>query len=311
MDQLHVVAARANPLRWKTPDKIYQEWAQHILDSGAKLTVIECQYGERGFTAAFPGVNHIGVRASTMCWSKENLLNLAIARLPDAKYICWSDSDVFFREARWVDETLHALQLYGIVQPWVQALDLGPHGEIMQLHQSFCFQFHKLGSAGVIPSAPKMWKFNGGPYDYPHSGYCWAATRQALDWLGGLFEVGGMGSGDHHMALGLVGGAEKSLPGKVSSSYRDAVMRWQARAMQHINGNIGFVPGVIEHRFHGRKADRKYIDRWDMFMDHGFDPVTDLKKNTYGVIEWAGNKPELRREFDNYLRSRNEDINSL
>jgi hypothetical protein len=48
-----------------------------------------------------------------------------------------------------------------------------------------------------------------------------------------------------------------------------------------------------------------------MFMDHGFDPVTDLKKNTYGVVEFAGNKPELELAFDRYLRSRDEDINSV
>ena len=48
-----------------------------------------------------------------------------------------------------------------------------------------------------------------------------------------------------------------------------------------------------------------------MFVRHGFDPDADLKRNTSGVFEWTGNKPELRREFDLYLRSRNEDVNNL
>ena len=30
-----------------------------------------------------------------------------------------------------------------------------------------------------------------------------------------------------------------------------------------------------------------------------------------GVLEFAANKPELRHDFDLYLQSRNEDINSL
>jgi hypothetical protein len=29
------------------------------------------------------------------------------------------------------------------------------------------------------------------------------------------------------------------------------------------------------------------------------------------VIEFAGAKPDLERDFDNYLRSRNEDANTL
>jgi hypothetical protein len=48
-----------------------------------------------------------------------------------------------------------------------------------------------------------------------------------------------------------------------------------------------------------------------MFLDHKFDPREDLKRNSHGVLEFAANKPELRHDFDLYLQSRNEDINSL
>ena len=112
-------------------------------------------------------------------------------------------------------------------------------------------------------------------------------------------------------ALALAGLAERSLPGGVSDSYRRAVMRWQDRALLHINKNIGYVPGTIEHQWHGSKAKRAYIDRWGMFVKHGFDPWTDLKRNTYGVLEFSGNKPDLEREFANYLRSREEDATTL
>ena len=117
--------------------------------------------------------------------------------------------------------------------------------------------------------------------------------------------------GDHHMALALVGAAESSLPGPVSASYRRLLMQWQERAVRHINRSIGYVPGTLEHRFHGRKAARKYIDRWEMFLRHGFDPDTDVKRNSSGVLELAGNKPELARELNLYFRNRDEDANSL
>jgi hypothetical protein len=309
-DLLHVFGVRSNPIRWRAPDLAARRWIEHMLDSGVRLHLVEVQYGETPFVFAdISHVDHIGLRARTWCWSKENALNIGIQRAPDAKYICWSDTDVIHRRSGWAAETVYALQQYDVVQPWSDAYDLGPADEHIQHHVSFCSRFHK--GLPVAPAAERFWKFDGGPYDYPHSGYAWAATRQALDWLGGLFELGGMGSGDHHMALALAGKAEYSIPGGVSASYRDEVLRWQARAVQHINGNIGFVPGTIEHLFHGRKADRGYLSRWDIFLRHAFDPTTDLKRNTYGVLEWVGNKPELRREFDLYLRSRNEDINSL
>ena len=117
------------------------------------------------------------------------------------------------------------------------------------------------------------------------------------------------GSGDHHMALGLIGQAESSMPGGTSQAYRAEVMRWQDRAERHINRNIGYVPGTLEHLFHGRKYDRGYLSRWDMFVKHAFDPHADLKRNSFGVLEFATNKPELRHDFDLYLMSRNEDVN--
>ena len=38
-----------------------------------------------------------------------------------------------------------------------------------------------------------------------HSGYAWAATRHALDILGGLIDWSVCGANDHHMARGLLG----------------------------------------------------------------------------------------------------------
>ena len=41
----------------------------------------------------------------------------------------------------------------------------------------------------------------------------------------------------------------------------------------------------------------------DMFLKHAFNPLYDLRRNSYGVLEFDGNKPELEREFDCYLRT--------
>ncbi len=202
---------------------------------------------------------------------------------------------------------MRALQHYDVVQPWSDAYDLGPNGEHLAHHRSFCRQwFHR---QPVLATHSGYWQSDGGPYTYPHSGYAWAITRDAYDRVGGLFELGGMGSGDHHMALALVGHAEASMPGGTTEAYRSEVMRWQDRALRHINGNIGYVPGTVEHLFHGRKNERGYQSRWEMFVRHAFDPHEDLKRNSSGVLEFATNKPELRHDFDLYLMSRNEDVN--
>ncbi|MGH6794449.1 MAG: hypothetical protein ACREDD_09010 [Methylocella sp.] len=179
----------------------------------------------------------------------------------------------------------------------------------MHAHVSFASIFH--AGKSVAPKGTKFWKYNGGPYDYPHSGFAWCWVREILDKVGGLFELGGMGSGDHHMALGIAGLADYSIPEEIGGAYRDAVKLWESRALVHVNRNLGYVPGTIEHRWHGDKTRRAYISRWDMFIKNQFNPQADLKRNSYGVLEFSGNKPDLERMFDNYLRDREEDSNII
>ncbi len=319
---LHVVSVVANPVRWKSRMRLFEIFMRGMQEAGVKLTVVECQYGERPFELAdVRGISHVGVRAKTLLWNKECLINLGVQdiarRFPDWRYLCWCDGDVRFRKPNWAIETLHALQQYEVVQPWTDAYDLGPNDEHIQAYKSFCHHWWTRGATAVGPRGPVWWKFTGGPYEYPHPGYVWACTRDAYEWLGGLFELAVMGSGDHHMAYALIGRAAYSVPGLpgnrrgVTPSYWKHLKRWQDRAVHHVNFNMGFVPGTIEHLFHGRKPDRKYVDRWQIMIEHQFDPDLDIKRNSWGVLELAGNKPGLQHDLDLYFRQRNEDINSL
>jgi hypothetical protein len=46
-------------------------------------------------------------------------------------------------------------------------------------------------------------------------------------------------------------------------------------------------------------------------LKHGFNPIMDLRRNSFGVLEFDVNKAELEREFDCYLRSGQEDGNII
>ncbi|MBV8735913.1 MAG: hypothetical protein JO007_01390 [Alphaproteobacteria bacterium] len=306
---LHIFTARFNPIGWRVPHRHYLDWAYCMKGLGADVTVVECAYGESPFECELPGiVTHIGVRADSWAWTKENLLNIGVARRPDAKYICWSDSDVFPRRKDWVPATVQALQHYHIIQPWESCYDLGPGDSHGHVWRSFCRQFLH-GHPTVVGQGNKFSEFWTGEREYPHSGYCWATKRAILDQIGGLFEFGGMGAADHHQAVALLGQAAYSMPDAVSQNYRAALAAWERHAQHAVNGRIGYIAGTIEHRFHGAKHNRQYWDRWQMFLRHQFDPLADLKRNTWGVLEFAGNKPQLELEWDQYLRMRWEDDN--
>ena len=140
MDTLHVVTAIANPIRWQSRAQLYRQFEEHMLDSGVRLTVVECAYGDRPHEFADnPHITHVPVRARSVLWIKENLLNIGLGRLPqDWRNVAWIDADVTFRRPDWATETVHALQQYDVVQPWSDCYDLGPNDEHLQVHRAFC-----------------------------------------------------------------------------------------------------------------------------------------------------------------------------
>jgi hypothetical protein len=306
-DLLHVVTVVSNPVRWQSRMRLYREFETHMLDSGVHLTTVEVVFGDRPCELQNPHVNHVKIHADghAIGWHKESALNIGISRLPPgAKYIATFDADIIFRRKDWAAETVHALQHYHVVQPWSDCYDLGPNGEHLDHHKSLCSLYYNREPIVQGPNAAV-----NGPYRFGHPGYAWAYTRQALEWVGGLIETAIMGAADHHMAMALIGRVGESIPRNATAGYKSPLYSWQARACRHIGGNIGYVLGTIEHLFHGPKRARHYVARWDIITKHAFDPQTDLKRNTHGLIELAGNKPDLRHDIDRYFKSRREDSN--
>src|ERR1039458_1283068 len=103
-DLLHIVTAVANPLRWQSRMRLArQAVVAWLKEANVHVTLVEAAYGGRDHELAdlaiYPCVTIVPVRASTLVWSKENLLNIGIARLPhDARFIATLDADIFFRK---------------------------------------------------------------------------------------------------------------------------------------------------------------------------------------------------------------------
>ncbi len=304
-ERLHVVTAIFNPGRYEAIYKNYRAFERHMAESGAILHTVEMAIGDRPWAISSPcDQRDLQVRGRSQIWLKENLLNLAVQSLPhDWKYVAWIDADVTFMNDNWVEETVQALQIYDVIQPWSECYSVGPKGQHQSLHRSFMRQY-TLGED--VPH------FRGGYGDFWHPGYAWAATRRAWNSVGGLLDVGILGAGDHHMALALIGEAHKSMPGNISREYRREVMAWQERAEATIRRNVGYVEGAIKHAWHGRTVDRKYRERWDILTRNRFDPDHHVIRNSYGVYELSATMPiRLRDDIRNYFLQRNDDANTI
>lgn len=304
-EKLEIVTCHFNPIRYQQPQANYHQFAQHMKDSGVRLITVECALGERDFEVTEKGnPDHVQVRSSTVLWLKENLLNMGFQRLSeDCKYVGWFDSDITFRRCGWAEAAAQTLQRFKIIQPWSDVYDLGPEGVHMNHFRSFARQWYL--------RQPYCGTQSHDTYEYWHPGFAWCARRETLERLGGLIDRAALGAADHHMALSLIGRAKDSVHGKMPQHYMDYILNWQKHALDHVNYRIGYLPGTIEHSFHGKKTNRKYWDRWEILIRAQFDPYRDLKRNLNGVLELTGSKPDLQHDIDWYFSSRDEDCNTL
>lgn len=303
---LHVICMVSNPVRYLSRFELYEGFAAHVAQSPvAKLYTVECAFGDRAFEVTQPDrQEHLQVRHATELWVKESALNLAEHRmLPrDWKYIAWVDADIEFLNPRWAQETLHQLQHHPVVQMFETAVDLSPTRSVVQVHQGFGAQ-HALGKEIVAVSGA----YDASSRPFWHPGYAWAATRTFWENIGGLIEEAALGSGDHHMALGILGAAERSIPSGLHPNYPKMVLEWQGRALRAGRRDLGCVPGAIAHNWHGPKAKRGYVSRWDILRKHQYNPVADLVRSEHGLIELVEGRHGLRDDIRRYFRQRDED----
>jgi hypothetical protein len=356
--RLDVIAVVSNPRRFLSRYRLFRDFESRMLEAGARLTVVECAFGDRAFEVADrdPRVNYVKVRTDHEVWSKENLINLGFSRLPDdAEYVAWCDGDVEFLRPDICDETVHQLQHHPVVQMFSEAHDLGPDGHVINTFRSFAWSnlngiprrrgggndggakakdnaAPAKGSAsqsttlvspvGVKATTTLDWSeaYYGGegrPANadgricyYHHPGFAWAARRDAIDTLGGLFDTAVVGESDWIMAKAFVGEAEDVLYPGISPGYRRAVRAWQDRALR-LRGDIGVVPGSLVHAWHGPKAARKYWDRCKILTDTQFDPATDLRRESSGLYGLADDDSPrhalLRDSIRAYFAQRSED----
>ena len=176
------------------------------------------------------------------------------------------------------------------------------------MHRGFVKGYFDEGYKSPNSKRPIDYYGYGGPSgSFAHPGYAWAARREALEHLGGIIDWAILGSGDHHMAMALVGDVEKTFPSQMHSRYAKKMLLWQERALKYLRKDIGFVDGTIAHFWHGKKKDRGYISRWDILTKNNFDPDLDLKRDTQGLYVLTDNNYKLRDGIRAYFRNRSED----
>jgi hypothetical protein len=301
-DELHFITCFFNPLKWRSRRENFERFYTSLRRFTKNVHVVECTYGdaERELTVEYS--HHVRV-AGAFLWIKENLLNIAIRRLPGScRYVAWLDSDVIFESECLIEDTIAALGEWKMVQLFTRAHHLRRNGEIESTLPGFAW--------GHLRKSI--------PYQTHHEGFAWAARREILEKLGGLFEYAILGGGDAFMAGSAVGRLQQQylkvyfgLPHRIVEvpfhpEYLELLRREGARWREEIGDSVGCVAGDVRHLWHGPLNRRYYRERRLMLARHQFNPHSDLRRNAEGILEWNGNE-SLQAALNRVLQLRSED----
>jgi hypothetical protein len=96
VSDLFVITTYFNPCRYETRRRNYDIFMAGLSKAGVPCITVECAFGNAPFELP-PSLNVIQMRANTLLWQKERLLNLAASWLPrSCKYVAWLDCDITF-----------------------------------------------------------------------------------------------------------------------------------------------------------------------------------------------------------------------
>lgn len=296
-DKLNVIMVLSNPCEYKRRWFLAKQFIAHMEDTrDVELYVVELAYGNQKHKITDSNnKNHLQLRCDIPLWHKENMFSIAVKKLlpSDWKSVAWVDADLEFENVNWASDTLKILNgCKDVVQVFSHCIDMNREETAMNIFSGFGFQYEmgvKLGSTGV---------------NFFHPGYGFAFNRKAYDKIGGVFQYGILGSGDHHMAQAFIGNPN-SVNANASEGYKNMLKEYTRRCK---NIRLGYTPGVIRHFFHGSKKNRKYIERWQVLVKHQYDPYKHVTFNEDGILVPSEECPsQLPNDILQYFTERQED----
>lgn len=263
-------------------------------------------------------------RGDDRIWQKERLLNLALAHLPaHVTHVAWVDADLIFSDPDWPEQARAALDREGgMVQLFDGALHLpeaiDPAGPVT-IEPGFVSPFlpglsiARAIREGTFAQLAGDWgKRQAGAAvlstAYNVLGFGWAARRDMLA-EAGFYDGNVIGGGDSIAVFAHVGQLEEFLVSRpFTPAHQAHIRQWVERARAAgLLAHMGDVPQTAYHLWHGAIADRKYVARYQVLVDHDYDPERDVVREAGKPLRWADPDGPLAAAVARYFFDRRED----
>lgn len=297
-DDLAVVSCYYNFGNYDTSRRNLLRFVRQMGRDGVRVYGVEAYLaGERPLTSHLPGWKQIELTDRQVLWHKESLLNLAEKELVplNISNLVFMDADVWYDEPNWADKVIKSLRERPVVQPFETAVWTGRDGQEVR---------HK-------PSAALAGLQNWAG----HCGFAWAMRREVLKDIGGLFDLGLLGGGDHMLAFAclhekpmeemakrqILSAITLESDGVISEAYS----RWAAGLYAWTGGHVGWIEANLYHEWHGELVHRQYHARGQVLR--GLRLEKDLERLPNGTWSWSAEcDPERMASVQEYFRSRSE-----
>lgn len=291
--RLAAVTCYFNPHGSAARRRCYATFADQFPRIGLPLYVIEGSIDDYWHT-----LTRWRFRLESCLFAKENLLNLAIARLPDRfDRVLWIDCDILLVTPGYVERLVDAMDRHTVVQGYQYLRYIGPNGEPDTDWR-----------CGVVARNDEQSTHHGHPSKaYP--GGAWAASRDLLASVGGLYDRCITGGGDVAWSTAVYADADAVAARPYwSRPLVDAVLDY-GRKVSALVSSVGHVSSRALHLYHGQRVNRQYTDRHRVTVDTGYDPARHLEYADNGTLRWSREAPAaLRRGVRDYIFGRKEDL---
>jgi hypothetical protein len=301
--RLCCLTALFNPAGFQSRSVNYQVFADSLARQHVDLFTVELAFQDQPFVLR-SAERLFQLRAHSILWQKERLLNYALSRVPPScEYVAWLDADVLFPDG-WDELLLGQLQQHDVVQPFDRVTHLRPG--VRRVDGAGYATMTGLVCQAKSHGAQWLPRLLRGEMDCGVSGFAWAARRHIFRNTGGLYDRLVLGGGDAFLADCLFNNfvIHHYLNGLTDPMRADMNAWRSAFAPHHLS--VGYLPIKVAHLWHGALRNRAYDTRELLFLKHEYDPRRDIALQNH-VWEWASDKPGLHEEVVRYFRGRRED----
>jgi hypothetical protein len=299
---LYVVVPYFNFVNYKRGQKNLDSFLATLQHApGISVVLVEGYREERLPSYSGRVANHVQVYVPDVLWVKENLINIGFSYLPDDwQYGGWFDRDIMFLNPNWLPETIAALEVSDIVQPWSQCLYLNSrheHAPLVVRDNSYTYAESLTGL--LLRREVDAQNLYKGKHTQP--GQAWTINRKYYDYLGGLYDKAILGGADSLWSIGLLG-IKKFC---VLEGIEEDAQEYLAKVSTAV---VGATRGAIVHYYHGEIKNRQYVSRHDILKKHGFNPKDFLTYTQEGVLRYTEVGKNMETDVINYFLGRQEDL---